>query len=86
MADGGTRSLAEKTGVDLSRLRSMTMTGWVPWLFDILPVGVRDAQSVFDAYVERQLRSLRAKGRDASRAARFKPEWAGPWLLGVHYW
>ncbi|MGW7381792.1 hypothetical protein [Streptomyces sp. NPDC054794] len=44
-------SLAEKTGVDLSQLRSKALTGWVPWLFDTLPVGVQDAQLVFDAYV-----------------------------------
>ncbi|MGW5249216.1 TniQ family protein [Streptomyces sp. NPDC004129] len=73
-------SLAEKTGVDLSRLRSMTLTGWVPWLFDMLPVGVQDAQPVFDAYV-RDNSVLFARKAATQHVLRFKPAWAGPWLL-----
>ncbi|MGA5134393.1 TniQ family protein [Streptomyces olivoreticuli] len=73
-------ALAEKTGVDLARLRSMTLAGWVPWLFDTLPVGVQDAQRVFDAYV-RDNSVLFARKAATHHVLRFKPEWAGPWLL-----
>ncbi|CCK24670.1 hypothetical protein BN159_0291 [Streptomyces davaonensis JCM 4913] len=44
-------ALAERTGVPLVRLRSMTLGGWVPWLFDMLPVPIQDARTVFDTYV-----------------------------------
>lgn len=73
-------ALAEKTGVDRTQLRSMTLAGWVPWLFDMLPVGFRDAQPVFDAYV-RDNSVLFAHKAATHHVLRFKPEWAGPWLL-----
>lgn len=73
-------ALAEKTGVDLARLRSMTLVGWVPWLFDTLPVHVQDAQPVFDSYV-RDNSVLFARKAGTHHVLRFKPEWAGPWLL-----
>ncbi|GAA1914309.1 TniQ family protein [Streptantibioticus ferralitis] len=72
--------LAEKTGVELARLRSMTLAGWVPWLFDTLPVRVQDAQQVFDTYV-RDNSVLFARKAGTHHVLRFKPEWAGPWLL-----
>ncbi|MFJ9713373.1 TniQ family protein [Streptomyces sp. NPDC101234] len=73
-------ALGEKTGVDLARLRSMTLAGWVPWLFDTVPVGAQDAQRVFDAYV-RDNSVLFACKATTHHVLRFKPEWAGPWLL-----
>ncbi|MFB6985269.1 TniQ family protein [Streptomyces sp. NPDC056178] len=76
-------ALAEKTGVGLARLRSMTLAGWAPWLFDKIPVGVQDAQAVFEAYV-RDNSVLFARRAGAHHVLRFKPEWAGPWLLPHH--
>lgn len=73
-------ALAEKTGVELARLRSMTLAGWVPWLFDTLPVRAQDAQSVFDAYI-RDNSVLFARKAGTHHVLRFKPGWAGPWLL-----
>lgn len=73
-------ALAEKTGVELARLRSMTLAGWVPWLFDTLPVGAQDAQLVFDAYV-RDNSVLFARKAATHHVLRFKPQWTGPWLL-----
>lgn len=73
-------ALAEKTGVELPRLRSMTLAGWVPWLFDMLPVPVQDAQPVFDTYV-RDNSVLFARKAGTHHVLRFKPGWAGPWLL-----
>jgi hypothetical protein len=41
-------ALADRTGVETSHLRSMTIAGWVPWLLDTLhDVG----QEGFDTYV-----------------------------------
>ncbi|MEZ0091782.1 hypothetical protein [Streptacidiphilus sp. EB129] len=62
-------ALAEKTGVELARLRSMTLAGWVPWLFDMLPVPAQDAQPVFDTYIRDNVGSVRAQGRNAPRPA-----------------
>lgn len=65
-------ALAEKTGVELARLRSMTLAGWVPWLFDMLPVPVQDAQAVFDTYV-RDNSVLFARKAGTHHVLRFKP-------------
>jgi len=73
-------ALAERTGVGLAQLRSMTLAGWVPWLFDTLPVGIQDAQSVFDAYV-RDNSVLFARRAAPRLVQRFRPQWEGPWLL-----
>ena len=44
---------AERTGVELTRLTTMTLAGWAPWLFDSLSVRAHgaDEQRVFDTYV-----------------------------------
>lgn len=73
-------ALAEKTGVHLARLRSMTLAGWVPWLFDMFPVPTQDAQWVFDTYV-RDNSVLFVRRVGTHHVLRFKPGWAGPWLL-----
>lgn len=73
-------ALAEKTGVDLARLRSMTLAGWAPWLFDTLPAHAQDAQMHFNAYV-RDNSVLFARKAGTHHVLRFKPGWAGPWLL-----
>jgi hypothetical protein len=74
-------ALAERTGVPLVRLRSMTLGGWVPWLFDMLPVSIQDAQTVFDTYV-RDNSVLFARRVGTHHVLRYKQGWAGPWLLG----
>ncbi|MEV8479387.1 TniQ family protein [Streptomyces sp. NPDC051173] len=74
-------ALAERTGVPLVQLRSMTLGGWVPWLFDMLPVPLQNAQTVFDTYV-RDNSVLLARSVGTHHVLRYKQGWAGPWLLG----
>lgn len=73
-------ALAERTGVHLARLRSMTLAGWVPWLFDVIPVTDHDAQTVFDTYV-RDNSVLFVRRAGTHHVLRYKQGWAGPWLL-----
>ncbi|MFI6062439.1 TniQ family protein [Streptomyces sp. NPDC051286] len=44
-------ALAERTGVEIARLRAMTLAGWEPWLIEGLIAPIEDTQPVFDAYV-----------------------------------
>lgn len=74
-------ALAERTGVPLVQLRSMTLGGWVPWLFDMLPVPLQGAQTVFGTYV-RDNSVLFARSAGTHHVLRYKQGWAGPWLLG----
>lgn len=69
-------ALAEKTGVGLAQLRSMTLAGWVPWLFDTLPVGIQDAQAVFNAYI-RDNSVLFARKAATHHVLRFRPSGRG---------
>ncbi|WP_370874021.1 TniQ family protein [Arthrobacter bambusae] len=63
--------LADRTGAAPSRLRQMSVAGWVPWLLDDMDP-VPDG---FAAYT-RQLSVLRPAGK---KKARLVPSWR-PWL------
>ncbi len=71
-------ALADRTGVDLARIRAMTLAGWRPWLLDT--IDGQDTQAAFDNYVRASsvLLAPRAKG-SAYRMERH-PTWRGPWL------
>jgi TniQ protein len=44
-------ALADRTGVELARLQTLTLAGWQPWLFDMWYVRDWDEQALFDTYV-----------------------------------
>lgn len=70
-------ALAERTGVEVGRLQTMTIAGWVPWLTDTLTAGDgRDAQELFDTYVRQH--SVLLSGGAAGRNEVHR--WRGPWL------
>ncbi|MEU6012002.1 TniQ family protein [Streptomyces sp. NPDC047453] len=75
-------ALAERTGVELARLRAMTLAGWEPWLFDKLTVPIQDTQPMFDAYV-RDNSVLLAPGEAGRNQINRWKRWPGPWL---GYW
>jgi hypothetical protein len=54
-------ALAERSGLDLARLRAMTLAGWMPWLLDKTWARSDDPQQIFDTYV-RQNSVLLAPG------------------------
>jgi hypothetical protein len=69
--------LAERTGVGVAALRTMTMAGWVPWLTDTLSPGdALDAQELFDTYV-RQHSVLLIPGQVGRNRVH---RWRGPWM------
>jgi hypothetical protein len=74
-------ALAERAGVELTRLTTMTLAGWAPWLFDSLSVRARgeDEQHVFDTYVRANSVLLAPGEAGTHYVDRFKP-WCGPWL------
>jgi hypothetical protein len=70
-------ALAECTGVEVAQLRTMTLSGWVPWLTDALTTGDGvAAQELFDTYV-RQHSVLLTYGAAGSNEVH---RWQGPWL------
>jgi hypothetical protein len=74
-------ALAERTGVELTRLTSMTLAGWAPWLFDSLSVRAHGEgeQRVFDTYV-RANSVLLAPGEAGTHYVDRWKSWCGPWL------
>jgi hypothetical protein len=54
-------ALAERTGVELVRLRAMTLAGQVPWLLDALHTRLGDAQEQFRHLRPRQLGAVGAR-------------------------
>lgn len=72
-------ALAERTGVELARLRAMTLVGWQPWLFDTLYLDPWDAQEVFDTYVRYNC-VLLAPGEAGTHHVSRWERWGGPWL------
>jgi len=68
---GFARELARRTGVDVNRIRSMSLSGWAPWLLD----QVDPAPEAFMIYT-RQLSVLLPAGRRRPREA---PGWRA-WL------
>lgn len=61
------QDLHEKTGVQPDGIRSMTLTGWVPWLFDTLEDAAPDA---FDTYLQGSVILAPGEARDRR---------VGPW-------
>lgn len=73
-------ALAERTGVDLMRVRATTLAGWVPWLFDSLPpAGLHQAQEVFDSYVHENS-VLLAPGLAGKHTVHRWKTWRTVWL------
>lgn len=72
-------ALAERTGVELAQLRARTLAGWVPWLFDTLPLRRWDAQMTFDTDV-RQNTVLLAPGEAGTNQVSRGKRWGGPWF------
>ncbi|WP_406277096.1 TniQ family protein [Nocardia sp. NBC_00881] len=70
-------ALAERTGVELGRVRATTLAGWVPWLFDCLPVTASESETVFRHYVRGGSVLLRAHTHSGPRPRR---NWRGPWI------
>lgn len=71
-------ALAERTGVELARLKTMTMAGWVPWIFGAVETTQSDDQEIFDTYV-RENSVLLAPGEAGSNVVSRKRIWRGPW-------
>lgn len=74
-------ALAERTGVDLARVRAATLAGWVPWLLDSLTVERHQAQEVFDSYVCENPVLLESGTAPGHQVHRWKG-WRGVWLSG----
>jgi hypothetical protein len=72
-------ALAERTGVELAQLRAMTLGGWVPWLFDTLPLRQWDTQTTFDTYVRENSVLLAPGEAGTTQVSRWK-RWGGPWF------
>ncbi len=72
-------ALAERTAVDLPRVRATTLAGWVPWLFDSLTVEPYQAQKVFDSYVHANSVLLDPGTAGRHLVHRWK-SWRSPWL------
>ncbi|MFQ6331498.1 TniQ family protein (plasmid) [Nocardia sp. CWNU-33] len=71
--------LSERTGVGVAQLRAMTLSGWVPWLFDAYPATQRDADEMFYTYV-RQDSVLLALGEATQFQVARHRHWRGPWI------
>ncbi len=78
-------ALAERTGVEPARLRTMTLAGWQPWLFDTLSVRDWNEQTLFDTYVRDNSVLLTPSEAGRHQVGRFK-RWAGPWLPVPNGW
>ncbi|MEU6833166.1 TniQ family protein [Nocardia beijingensis] len=70
--------LAERTGVEIGRLRSMTMLGWAPSLFEVYPQPAHLAERVFANYVRRD--SVLLTPACGAGPSVLKRPWRGPWL------
>lgn len=77
-------ALAERTGVPVAVLRSMTVAGWAPWLFDTYHYRrPGDDQETFDTYV-RANSVLLAPGEAGTHRVGCPNPWYGPWHGGPH--
>ncbi|CCH32988.1 TniQ family protein [Actinosynnema sp. NPDC047251] len=72
-------AIAERTGVDLARLRMMTLAGWSPWLFD--PPSPNQDREVFDNYVRDNSVLFPPRAAPSYQLNRGRP-WDGPWICG----
>ncbi|MEW2386314.1 TniQ family protein [Micromonospora sp. NPDC047707] len=70
-------ALADRTGVDLARIRATTLAGWRPWLLDTLDAP--DRQASFDNYVRAHSVLLAPRAGIGNGLSRYRP-WRGPWL------
>lgn len=70
-------ALADRTGVDLARIRATTLAGWQPWLLDTLDAP--DRQATFDNYVRAHSVLLAPRAGIGNGLARYR-RWRGPWL------
>ncbi|NKY53902.1 TniQ family protein [Nocardia vermiculata] len=73
-------ALADRTGVPVPRLATMTLSGWVPWLFEKLWPREFEHQQLFDNYVGRHSVLLLPGTIDRDIVRRVKSRWDGPWL------
>ncbi|MFD4407236.1 TniQ family protein [Nocardia sp. NPDC058499] len=73
-------ALADRTGVPVPRLATMTLSGWVPWLFEKLWPRDFEQQQLFDNYVGRHSVLLLPGTIDRDIARRAKSRWDAPWL------
>lgn len=77
-------ALAERTGVPVTRLWTMTLAGWSPWLFDSHHYPRPGAcQEAFDTYV-RANSVLLAPGEAGTHDLEYPRSWGGPWHGGAH--
>jgi hypothetical protein len=74
-------ALAERTGVEVGRLRAMTLAGQVPWLVDALDTQLVDMQEEFDTYVRANSVLLAPSEAGVHQVHHFKT-WRGVWLSG----
>jgi hypothetical protein len=70
-------ALADRTGVDLARIRAATLAGWRPWLLDTLDAA--DRQASFDNYVRAHSVLLAPRVGVGNGLSRYR-FWRGPWL------
>ena len=70
-------ALSDRTGVDLARIRAMTLAGWRPWLLDTLDA--EDKQVTFDNYVRAHSVLLTPRAGVGNGMDRYRL-WRGPWL------
>lgn len=77
LSDGLAQMLAVRGAVSFDRVREMSLSGWVPWLFD----SVAPAGCDFDTYVHQLsiLVSPDLSGDDRARRAPTEPGWL-PWV------
>ncbi|MGY1948982.1 TniQ family protein [Nocardia asiatica] len=73
-------ALAVRTGVPVPRLATMTLSGWVPWLFEKLWPREFEQQQLFDNYVGRQSVLLLPGTIERDIVRRIKSRWDAPWL------
>lgn len=74
-------ALAERTGVELARVRATTLAGWVPWLVDSLTVEKHRTQEVLDTYVGENPVLLEPGAAPGHQVHRWRG-WRGVWLSG----
>ncbi|MTE16917.1 TniQ family protein [Nocardia aurantiaca] len=72
-------ALSQASGVEVGRLRAMTLPGQVPWLFDRFPLPARDGEEAFYTYV-RQDSVLLAPGEAPHFEVTRRRAWRGPWI------
>jgi TniQ len=70
-------ALADRTGIDLARIRATTLAGWRPWLLDTLDAP--DRQTSFDNYVRAHSVLLAPRVGIGNGLSRYQL-WRGPWL------